>query len=103
MLSTKAFTSKLTIFYLLAFALVGKYDEGRKQLLKTADAVEQMLADESFIAKIQNIAEKLSTVNDMYILGRGLSYPIALEASHKIKEASYIHSESFAGGEPKRL
>ena len=100
-LSTKAFTSKITIFYLLAFALAGKYQEGRKILLQTAKAVGYLLDDKKLLEQIKNLADKFYKQQDIYILGRGLSFPIALEAAHKIKEASYIHAEGFSGGEPK--
>lgn len=100
-LSTKAFTSKIAIFYLLAFILAGKYKEGRKLLLKTSSSVGKLLDNKSFIDQIKKIANDIYTFHDIYILGRGLSFPIALEAAHKIKEASYIHAEGFAGGEPK--
>lgn len=100
-LSTKAFTAKVAIFYLLAYILAGKYKEGRQILLKTAQAAEDLLNDEKLIRQIRKIANEIYQVNDIYILGRGLSFPLAREAAHKIKEASYIHAEGFAGGEPK--
>lgn len=100
-LSSKAFTSKIAIFYLLAFNLAGQYQEGRKMLLEVADAVGRLLDNERFIEQIKDIAKRVARFHDIYLLGRGLSFPIALEAAHKIKEASYIHAEGFAGGEPK--
>lgn len=100
-LSTKAFTSKVAIFYLLAFILEGRYQEGKKMLVHVAKAAEEFLNDKEGIRQIQNIAKEIAKFDDVYILGRGLSFPIALEAAHKIKEASYIHAEGFAGGEPK--
>ncbi len=100
-LSTKAFTGKITLFYLLAFILSGEYERGRKMLLQAAGEVGKLLDDESLINQIKEIAGKISASSDIYILGRGLSFPLALEAAHKIKEASYIHAEGFAGGEPK--
>lgn len=100
-LSTKAFTGKLALFYLIAYIIAGKYEYGRKILLKTSKSVEKLLTDRKFIKKIKDIAEKIYKKNDLYVIGRGLHFPIALEAAHKIKEASYIHAEGFAGGEPK--
>ncbi len=100
-LSTKAFTSKVAIFYLLAFTLIDQYQEGKALLLKSAEAAKELLDDKDFIKQIEKIAKEVSHFHDIYILGRGLSFPIALEAAHKIKEASYIHAEGFAGGEPK--
>jgi len=100
-LSTKAFTSKIAIFYLLAFTLMDQYQEGKALLLKSAEAAKELLDDKEFIKQIEKIAKETAHFHDIYILGRGLSFPIALEAAHKIKEASYIHAEGFAGGEPK--
>lgn len=100
-LSTKAFTGKLALFYLIAYALIGKYAEGKKQILLTGDALSLLLSDNKFIENIKMIADRIYQIQDIYIIGRGISYPIALEAAHKIKEASYIHAEGFAGGEPK--
>lgn len=100
-LSTKAFTAKLTLFFLLAYTLAGQYRKGRRQLLKTAEAASKLLADKTLHNTLKTLAKKIYKQNDIYILGRGLSFPLALEAAHKIKEASYIHAEGFAGGEPK--
>ena len=50
---------------------------------------------------IMKIAEKIKDVESMYIIGRGMNYPIALEAAIKLQEVSYIHAEGFAGGELK--
>ncbi len=100
-LSTKSFTSKLAIFYLLAFILKGEYVSGRKKLIKTAQAAGELLDNEKITEQIKRIANNIYKSKDLYILGRGLSFPLALEAAHKIKEASYIHAEGFAGGEPK--
>lgn len=100
-LSTKAFTSKIAIFYLLAFILADQYHEGRKMIFKSAGAVSVLLDNKKFIDQMKKIADEIHRYDDIYILGRGMSFPIALEAAHKIKEASYIHAEGFAGGEPK--
>lgn len=100
-LSTKAFTGKLAIFYLLAFVLNGEYEKGRKELLKASEEAGKWLDNKDFIEQVKSIAKKIAKSQDIYILGRGLSFPLALEAAHKIKEASYIHAEGFAGGEPK--
>lgn len=100
-LSTKAFTGKLALFYLIAYAVIGKYEEGKKQILSTGDALNSLLSDKKFVGNIKLIADKTYQAQDIYIIGRGISFPIALEAAHKIKEASYIHAEGFAGGEPK--
>lgn len=100
-LSTKAFTGKLALFYLIAYTLIGKYQKGKNQIISTSDALSLLLSDDKFIENIKMIADRIYQMQDIYIIGRGISYPMALEAAHKIKEASYIHAEGFAGGEPK--
>ncbi len=50
---------------------------------------------------IKNFAKKIYTQHDMYFLGRGTDYNVALEGSLKLKEISYIHSEAYAAGELK--
>ena len=51
--------------------------------------------------KIQEIAKELKDVSDIYILGRGINYPIAIESALKLKELTYIHAEGIPGGELK--
>jgi len=51
--------------------------------------------------KIQQIAKELKDISDIYILGRGINYPIAKEAALKLKELTYIHAEGIPGGELK--
>ena len=53
------------------------------------------------VHSVKAIAEKMYKENDMFYLGRGLDYAVALEGSLKLKEISYIHSEAYAGGELK--
>lgn len=100
-ISTKAFTSKLAIFYILAFILADKYKIGRRKILEASLEAGKLLSDKKLDTQIKKLVSKIARSQDIYILGRGLSFPLALEAAHKIKEASYIHAEGFAGGEPK--
>ncbi len=95
---TKSFTSMVANMILLAYATAGDLKAGVEVLEKSAKEIEKVLekADE-----IKALADKLHTSKNIYILGRGLSYPLALEAALKIKEISYIHAEGFAGGELK--
>ena len=51
--------------------------------------------------KIQHIARELKDISDIYVLGRGINYPIAIEAALKLKELTYIHAEGIPGGELK--
>lgn len=98
--STKATTAQLALMILLAYACAGRYEEGLTHLTNTAAKVEGCLTPE-FLFKIKSLAEKLKLVQDIYIIGRGINYPMALEAAIKIQEVSYIHAEGFAGGELK--
>lgn len=97
--STKAYTAKLSVLSLLTFAMTGKIDEAKSILVKTAMEIERILSDEN--EKIKKIALKLNESPNVYVIGRGVSYSSALEASLKIKEVSYMPSEGLAGGELK--
>jgi glucosamine--fructose-6-phosphate aminotransferase (isomerizing) len=94
--ATKSFTSQLAILY----KIVDKMCDGciGLDLAKVSEAIKKITSDDS---KIQDIARKLRDVSDIYLLGRGIHYPIALEGSLKLKEITYIHAEGLAGGELK--
>lgn len=98
--ATKSVTAKLAILVILAFTLAKKSRQGR-DLLKGAIEESEKILDEKNLLKIKKIAEKLAGKEHLYIIGRGISYPLALEATLKIKEISYIHAEGFAAGELK--
>ena len=95
---TKSFTAMVANMILLAYATVGDVKTGTETLEKSAVEIEKILANTE---SIKELAEKIYKERHIYILGRGLSYPLALEAALKIKEISYIHAEGFAGGELK--
>jgi glucosamine--fructose-6-phosphate aminotransferase (isomerizing) len=98
--STKAFTAMVATLLLLAYQLDGQLEHAQDLLLRTADDIENMLRPER-LEYIQQIARYIGDFEHTFIIGRGLSYPAALEAALKIKEVSYIHAEGFAGGELK--
>ncbi len=98
--STKAFTSQLSVAMLLAYATAGKFEEGKNLLKSTAYEIGNMLTD-GYLASIKNLAKKISSKEHLYVIGKGLNYPIALETALKIKEVSYMHAEGFASGELK--
>ncbi len=98
--STKAFTAKLAILILLAYCLVGKKNEGKKLLKNSVIALKKIL-NKTNILLIKKLVKKLLKKEHIYIIGRGVSYSIALETALKIKEASYKHAEGFAAGELK--
>lgn len=98
--STKSYIAKLAVMVLLAFSIARKTSEGKKQLMDAADEVERLLG-ENVVKTIKKIARFLGKTDHIYTIGRGVSYPTALEAALKIKEVSYIHTEGLAGGELK--
>ena len=104
--STKAYTTQIIGMYMIAMTfakILGKLksdrlDKLKEELLDLPGKVELVLEDKD---KIKAIAEKMYKEEDMFYLGRGLDYAVALEGSLKLKEISYIHSEAYAGGELK--
>jgi glutamine---fructose-6-phosphate transaminase (isomerizing) len=104
--STKAFTTQLVVLACLTIAMArarGRIDGAREAALSTAltevpgRASEVLNHDERILA----IAQDLSLARDVLYLGRGTSYPLALEGALKLKEISYIHAEGYAAGEMK--
>lgn len=99
-LSTKAYTAKVAILLLTAHALAGTYHEGERLVHQAANGLRDMLRGE-WAGEVQATAERIADAPDLFVIGRGLAYPTALEAALKIKEVSYMHAEGFAGGELK--
>jgi len=99
-LATKSYTAKLAVFLLLAAQLGGDLKVGRRLVAKAAKGTKKILEGEKS-DKIKNLAKRLKGEEHLYVIGRGINYPTALEAALKIKEVSYIHAEGFAGGELK--
>jgi len=103
--STKAFVSTLTVLTLLAIHL------GRMRSLAATRALEILHALEELPKKIEKIiaqdaaikklAWKYHKANDFFFLGRGYTFPIALEGALKLKEISYIHAEGYSAAEMK--
>ena len=103
--STKAYTSQVVLMTLMAinFAeILGKksdvFSELKADVLKLPSQVEDVLKN---IDGVRNFAKQVYTEKDMFFLGRGIDYSAALEASLKLKEISYIHSDAYAAGELK--
>jgi glucosamine--fructose-6-phosphate aminotransferase (isomerizing) len=104
--STKAYTSQLIAIYLLGayFARIrGTRTESELAEIVTAlqqlpEKADQVLGD---TAAIQQFAQEIARHEDLFFLGRGLDYAVALEGSLKLKEITYIHSEAYAAGELK--
>ena len=104
--STKAFTTQLTVLACLVIAAAkarGTIDHEREAVLSAAlmevpaRAADVLNHDEKLRAIAGNVAES----RDVIYLGRGTSFPIALEGALKLKEISYIHAEGYAAGEMK--
>lgn len=94
--ATKSFTSQLAILYKIADGLCNGCL--KPDFDKASKAISKILSNHS---KIKKIASELKEVSDIYILGRGINYPIASEAALKLKELTYIHAEGIPGGELK--
>jgi len=104
--STKAYTSQLIAFYLLGLHLAQTLGTREAEYIaETLDALqklpEQVESILSHAEEIKQYAEQIAEHNDLFFIGRGLDYAVALEGSLKLKEISYIHSEAYAAGELK--
>ncbi|MBF9197563.1 glutamine--fructose-6-phosphate transaminase (isomerizing) [Microvirga terrestris] len=104
--STKAFTCQLTVLLSLAIA-AGRARgtltaEDEKELVNALIAVPgQMTEAMKREHQIEVLSRELSKAKDVLYLGRGTSYPLAMEGALKLKEISYIHAEGYAAGELK--
>ena len=104
--STKAFTTQITVLYLIALRLARAKgtitsSEFRHQLLELEmipKKVEKALESDAHIKKIANIYKD---VHNFLYLGRGYNFPVALEGALKLKEISYIHAEGYPAAEMK--
>ena len=104
--STKAYTSQVVLITILGIYFAELLESCEKNILESLKAeilnlpskVESILENAN---KIKEFANKVYTQKDMFFLGRGTDYNVALEGSLKLKEISYIHSEAYAAGELK--
>jgi glucosamine--fructose-6-phosphate aminotransferase (isomerizing) len=99
-LATKSFTAKLGVMLMAAYAARGCLAEGKSLVERAADEIQSFLSD-GRVDQVRDLAARIADAEHLYVIGRGPSYPMALEAALKIKEVSYIHAEGFAGGELK--
>ena len=105
--STKAYTTQLVSFYMIALDLAIKkgtitkefYNEMIEKLKEMPELVAKALEQETHIK--EDVAKELVNATSAFYLGRGLDYNLAMEGALKIKEISYIHAEAFAAGELK--
>lgn len=94
--ATKSFTSQMIIMYKIAEKLSnGQFEINYKEI---SGAVSKILENH---AQIRHIAKEIKEISDIYVLGRGIHYPIAIESALKLKELTYIHAEGIPGGELK--
>ena len=104
--STKAFTCQLAVLACLAIG-AGRArgvltEDDEKKLVRALIEVPRHMAEAlSLESKIEHLARDLAKCRDVLYLGRGTSFPIALEGALKLKEISYIHAEGYAAGELK--
>jgi glucosamine--fructose-6-phosphate aminotransferase (isomerizing) len=104
--STKAFLGQILILYILSLKLghlkkdikTEDYKEKIKELRNLPKLVEQTLLLDN---EIQAISSTFNEAKGSMFLGRGFSYPIALEGALKLKELSYVHAEGYPAGEMK--
>lgn len=104
--STKAFTTQLAALLMLVTALGKQQDrvskEKEKEIVEALHALpKQINAALAFEKDIEELATDFADKHHTLFLGRGEFYPIAMEASLKLKEISYIHAEAYAAGELK--
>ena len=105
--STKAYMVQLSVMYLLAFEMAfakGRIDKEECRrliagLLGMPKIIESTIG--SVVDMCQYVSTKLITADSLLYIGRGLDYALSMEGSLKLKEISYIHSESYAAGELK--
>ncbi len=105
--STKAYMVQLSVMYLLAFEMAfakGKISEEKcrqltSELVSMPDVIEKTI--NKVVDVCQYVSTKLITADSLLYIGRGLDYALSMEGSLKLKEISYIHSESYAAGELK--
>ena len=97
--ATKSFAGQAAIFYLLAFALIGKLEEGIQELERVSLQIEENL--EKNEAKLRELAQRTRGENSFFYIARGLNLAIAAEGALKLKEISYVHAECMPAGELK--
>ena len=104
--STKAFLGQLTVLYILSLKLaivrkdidVKTYEKNISNLKKLPEAIKECINIEN---NVQLMAKEFLSAKGSMFLGRGSSFPIALEGALKLKELSYLHAEGYPAGEMK--
>ena len=104
--STKAFLGQILILYILALKMgLLRNDLEKEELSKKLKDLKELpkLVEQTLLTdnKIQNVSNTFNEAKGSMFLGRGFSYPIALEGALKLKELSYVHAEGYPAGEMK--
>ena len=104
--TTKAYQAQVLILELLALSLAVRKnkitkDEANKILQSIKQIPQEITKEIQNKQTYDNIAKKIKSKEDIFFLGRGIDYSLCMEASLKLKEISYIHSEAYAAGELK--
>ena len=104
--STKAYTSQIVLIAILAIHFAEILESADKEVIEhlksdILDLPAKITTLLNNTEEIQEFAKKIYTQKDIFFLGRGVDYHVALEGSLKLKEISYIHSEAYAAGELK--
>ena len=94
--ATKSFTSQMIVIY----KIVEKITNGDLKInyKEISESIAKILENHD---QIRHIAREIKEISDIYVLGRGIHYPIAIESALKLKELTYIHAEGIPGGELK--
>ena len=96
--ATKSFTSQLSLIFLIGKYLLTNTHFDLDLRIKLHDAISNTIALKTNIKKL---TDTIKSAKDIYILGKSVHYPVALEGSLKIKELAYVHAEGIAAGEIK--
>ncbi|PSR33241.1 MAG: glutamine--fructose-6-phosphate transaminase (isomerizing) [Sulfobacillus benefaciens] len=100
--STKAYTTQILVFSLLALAFAEARGRGRPdliQMLRELPGLGHEVLERMDL--VRQMAEKLAQSRDVFYVGRGIDWALAMEGQLKLKEISYIHAEAYAAGELK--
>ena len=95
--ATKTYVAQLTAIYLFA-GLISGNDELVDEMYNVPSYIDEAVNQSE---SIRDLSKRYDFANDAFYLGRGFSYPIALEGALKLKEITYIHAEGYAAGELK--
>ncbi len=104
--TTKGYSTQVALMYLIALKFAqarGKLSDGQvhalvEEIQNIPAKIEQLLALQD---ELKALADANANAKDVFVIGRGIDYAVALESSLKLKEISYIHSEAYAAGELK--